>query len=250
VPAPVQAGDAPLRDNRDYYDRFALGYEHARGHGYHALIDDLQVDLAAPFCHGRDVLEVGCGTGLILARIAPAARSAVGLDLSPGMLAKARARGLRVVEGSATDLPFGDATFDVVYSYKVLAHVREIGRAVADMARVTRPGGHLLLEFYNVNSLRYLTKRLKPASPVAAGVTDEEVYTRYDTPDDVRRYLPADVDLVDFRGIRVATPFAAVHDVPGLRTLFARLEWWGRDGALRRFGGFLVAILRKRTEPA
>jgi len=235
-----------LRDNRDYYDRFSEGYERARGHGYHALIDDLQVDLATPYCEGRDVLEVGVGSGLILARIAPLAKSAVGVDISHGMLEKARARDLTVFEGSATDLPFPAARFDTVYSFKVLAHVREIGRAVADMTRVTRPGGHLLLEFYNTYSLRYLAKRLKSATPVAAGVTDEEVYTRYDRPEDVRRYLPADVDLVDFRGIRVATPFAAVHDVPGLRTLFERLEWWGRDGALRRFGGFLVAILRKR----
>jgi ubiquinone/menaquinone biosynthesis C-methylase UbiE len=235
-----------LRDNRDYYDRFSEGYERERGHGYHALIDDLQVDLAAPYCSGRDVLEVGCGSGLILARTAPLARSAVGIDISRGMLAKARARRLHVIEGSATDLPFADESFDTIYSFKVLAHVREISRAVADMARVTRPGGHLLLEFYNVHSLRYLAKRLKPAQAVADGVTDEEVFTRYDRPDDVLRYLPPDVDLVDFRGIRVATPVAAVHDLPVLKDIFERLEWWGRDGALRRFGGFLVAILRKR----
>ena len=46
-----------------------------------------------PLCAGADVLEVGCGTGLILKRVAPVARRAVGLDISPNMLERARERG-------------------------------------------------------------------------------------------------------------------------------------------------------------
>ncbi|MEP7120999.1 MAG: methyltransferase domain-containing protein, partial [Byssovorax sp.] len=104
---------AELSATRAYYDEFAARYEAGRdGHdpgGYHDLVDDLEVDLVERYGGGRDVLEVGCGTGLLLRRIARFAASARGIDLSPGMLAQARERGLDVVEGSATQLPFPDA---------------------------------------------------------------------------------------------------------------------------------------------
>ena len=63
------------------------------------------------------------------------------IDLSPRMLDRAGARGLDVREASVTNIPFPDATFDATCAFKVLAHVPEIGRALAEMARVTRDGG-------------------------------------------------------------------------------------------------------------
>lgn len=237
---------AAMKDNRSYYDDFSGWYERERHHGYHALLDDLQAEIARPLCADRDVLEVGCGTGLLLKAIAPVARSAVGLDLSRGMLNHARARGLNVVEGTATALPFADGAFDAVYSFKVLAHVEDIGQATREIARVLRPQGRAILEFYNKRSLRYLIKRLKRPHQVSATTTDDQVYTRYDTLDDVRRYLPPTLQLDDLRGVRVFTPFAQVHRVPGLQQAFAAAERYGRDHArLARFGGFLVVIARR-----
>src|SRR5262245_38691201 len=149
--------DVHLSETRAYYDEFAARYEDrrdGRDHGgYHDLLDALEADMVRRYGTGSDVLEVGCGTGLVLARIREFARAATGVDLSPGMLAKARARGLDVREGSATELPFGDHAFDVVCSFKVLAHVRDVRRALAEMARVTRPRGVVLAEFYNPRSL-------------------------------------------------------------------------------------------------
>ena len=110
-------------DNRSYYDAFAERYDQGRDHGYHKLIDDQAAAIVRRYSDDRDVLEVGCGTGLILQRVAPHTRSARGVDLSPGMLEGARARGLDVQEGSATALPFADASFDLAYSFKVLAHI-------------------------------------------------------------------------------------------------------------------------------
>ena len=109
--------------NRAYYDAFSTGYERHRGEnypgGYHELVDELESSLVARYGPGRVVLEVGCGTGLVLSRIRQFARSARGVDLSPGMLELARARGLDVQEGSATALPFDSSTFDVTCRYSV-----------------------------------------------------------------------------------------------------------------------------------
>lgn len=235
-----------MKDNRSYYDDFAGWYERERHHGYHALLDRLQVEVAAPLCADRDALEVGCGTGLILKEIAQVARRAVGIDISRGMLQQARDRGLDVVEGSATALPFADASFDAVYSFKVLAHVEGIAQAMAEVGRVLRPGGRAALEFYNKRSLRYVIKRLKRPHAVSAETTDDQVFTRYDTIDDVRGYLPPELRVVDVRGIRVFTPFAQVHRVPVLRGAFAAAERAARDHAVTaRFGGFLVVIVEK-----
>lgn len=235
-----------MKDNASYYDDFADWYEKERHHGYHAMLDRLQVGVARPLCEGRDVLEVGCGTGMILKEIAPVASKAVGLDISRGMLEKARARGLDVVEGSATHLPFDDHSFDAVYSFKVLAHVQDIERAMGEVSRVLRPGGRAALEFYNTRSLRYVIKRLKKPHAISATTTDDQVYTRYDNLRDVQGYLPSDLRIDGVRGIRVFTPFAQAHRVPVFGPMLAYAEAIARDLPITsRFGGFMVVMVSK-----
>src|SRR3982750_382882 len=192
---------------QQYYDRFAETYENERHRGYHRLIDELELDLVRRYGAGKDVFEAGCGTGLLLREAAGVARSAIGLDLSRGMLAPARDRGLEVVQGSLTDVPLPSASFDLVYSMKVLAHVPPIERAVAELSRLVRPGGHLLLEFYNPMSLRYLAKRLGGPGRIAGDGTDEShVYTRFDRLARARSYLPPDLEFVAGRGGRGVPP--------------------------------------------
>jgi ubiquinone/menaquinone biosynthesis C-methylase UbiE len=236
-----------LHSTQSYYDRFSGSYERERHRGYHRLIDDLELELVRRYGTGRDILEAGCGTGLLLAEAARIGRSAIGLDLSHGMLAHAHERGLRVVQGSLTKLPLPDASVDVVYSMKVLAHVPPIREAVAELARVTRPGGHLLLEFYNPCSLRYLAKLVGGAAPIAEGTTDRDVYTRYDTLETARGYLPPEVEFVSMRGVRVVTPTSHVFRLPLLSHLFEQAERIACDlPVLRNLGGFLILVGRKR----
>lgn len=236
-------------DNRAYYDAFSAAYEACRGDndpgGYHDLLDTLEAELVERYGSGRDVLEVGCGTGLVLARIARFARHAVGVDLSPGMLARARERGLRVQEGSVTALPFPDASFDVTCAFKVLAHVPEIETALAEMARVTRPGGTVLAELYNPLSWRGLLKQLGPAGRVSAAKRESDVFTRYDPPWRAHRYVPEGCTLVAARGIRILTPTAYAFAVPMLRDGLRALERRLCDSPLRVFGGFYVLVLRR-----
>jgi ubiquinone/menaquinone biosynthesis C-methylase UbiE len=241
--------DPHLEQTKSYYDEFAEVYEDRRDGndpgGYHDLLDDLEVEYVERFGKGRDVLEVGCGTGLLLRRIAGFAKSARGVDLSPGMLERARARGLDVSEASATSLPFPDASFDVACSFKVLAHVRDIHRALAEMARVVRPGGHVLAELYNPLSLRGLVKHIGPAGTIREGTDERDVYTRFDTPWSIAELKPAGTRLVASRGVRIVTPAAAAMRVPVMGWALRKAERALCDTPFGYFGGFWIAALRK-----
>jgi ubiquinone/menaquinone biosynthesis C-methylase UbiE len=233
-------------DNRAYYDDFAGWYERERHLPYHRMLDDLEVEIVERYGRGKDVLEVGCGTGLILGRVGGFARTSTGIDLSGGMLAKAAARGQAVAQASATDLPIATASVDVAYSFKVLAHIPDIAGAMAEMARVVRPGGYVIAEFYNARSLRRLVKAVKPPTAVSETTHDEHVYTRYDDAKAIRSYLPPTLEWVATRGIRVITPVAAVLRVPvvGAAVRWAEHRLADLPGA-RDHGGFLVAICRR-----
>ena len=236
--------------NREYYDAFSEAYEDQRGDndpgGYHELLDELEAELVERYGTGRDVLEVGAGTGLVLQRIATFAKHAKGVDLSPGMLAKAKARGLDVVLGSATELPFPDETFDVTCSFKVLAHVPDIERALSEMARVTRRGGVILAEFYNPMSLRGLAKRVFAPGRIADGAHEGHVYTRFDAPRTIPRLLPAGCKLEGARGVRIVTPTARLWRHPLARRLLSRSERVLCDTPLKRFAGFYIAVIRRQ----
>jgi len=238
-----------LAATRRYYDEFSRRYDAERGgrvaDGYHDLVDDLEIDFLWRFAAGGDVLEVGCGTGLLLERIGAFASRARGIDLSPGMLASARARGLEVSEASATALPFPDDTFDVTCSFKVLAHVAEIRAALAEMTRVTRRGGTVVAEFYNPRSLRALAKRFGPPGKIGARTTEAEVYTRFDTPLEAGRHMPSNTRLVARRGVRIVTPAAGALRLPLVGRALRRAEWALCDSPLAEVAGFWIGAFRK-----
>jgi ubiquinone/menaquinone biosynthesis C-methylase UbiE len=237
-------------DNEQYYDRFSGGYEDARFKRYHRFLDESELRLAGPYCEGRRILEVGCGTGLILEPLSKIADKAIGLDLSAGMLRRARERGLKVVQGSVTALPFPDNSFDCVVSFKVLAHIEHIQKALSECARVLKPGGHLVLEFYNKRSLRRLVKWAKPAQKVEATTTDEQVFTRYDSLKDVRRWLPGSVRVEKVTGFRCLAPTYHFYNAPLLGPVTVALERFLRRTPAGRMGGFLVVVARKEASQA
>lgn len=103
-----------------------------------------------PGSHAGRVLDVGCGTGILLDRLgrSGAGTILVGLDPVPGMLAVARSR-LRGVAslatGRAESLPFRDESFDTVISCSVLHYVETPTSSLREAARVLVSGGHLVL---------------------------------------------------------------------------------------------------------
>lgn len=112
-----------------------------------ALLDEL-LDVSA-----RDVLEVGCGEGWLVRRLAAAGARVVGLDPQAAALERARREDdpdqhARYVEGVAEELPFAAASFDAIVFFNSLHHVPEahMDTALAEAARVLRPGGLLYVQ--------------------------------------------------------------------------------------------------------
>lgn len=130
------------------YDRWAAIYDDNRN----ATRDlDTQIVRKAPLrLRGRDVLEIGCGTGKNTIWLASEARSVVAMDFSSGMIAVARQRvqsaNVNFVEHDVrVTWPLADGGVDVVVGNLVLEHVEDLTPIFTEAARVLRPGGQLFL---------------------------------------------------------------------------------------------------------
>lgn len=105
-------------------------------------------------CPCGDGLDVGCGTGALAARLSARGYRMTGLDPSAGMLAVMRRRAPEVaaVNASGTAIPFDSNSFDLVLTVAALHHVADAGdvaATLAEMVRVLRPGGRLLVWDHN-----------------------------------------------------------------------------------------------------
>ena len=116
--------------------------------------------------HGAHVLDVGCGTGRVTARLEAAGAQVVGMDRDPRMLelARARVRGPLLV-ADAHQLPFPAEVFDLALAVAVLEFVADPWQVVAEMARVTRRGGRLVIGALNRASPWGLAHRARLGEP-------------------------------------------------------------------------------------
>lgn len=147
------------RANRVWWDADAEDYH--RTHGDFLGVDSTagefvwcpeglhegDVELLGPVA-GRDVLEIGCGSAPCTRWLAAQGAHAVGLDISAGMLhrgldaMKATGRSVPLIQAGAENLPFADASFDIVCSaFGAVPFVADSARVMREVARVLRPGG-------------------------------------------------------------------------------------------------------------
>jgi SAM-dependent methyltransferase len=105
-------------------------------------------------CPPGPALDVGCGTGVLAQRLAAAGYPMTGVDPSDGMLEVLRRRcpDVIAIHASGTELPFADDTFGLVLSVATMHHIAAPGavrRTLAEMVRVSRPGGRVLIWDHN-----------------------------------------------------------------------------------------------------
>lgn len=142
------AGRRERNDRRQYDD---LAEEWWRAGGAFAALHWLAAArgelIPAPQRRGEVLVDVGCGGGLM----APHASAYVhvGIDVTRSALVEARLHGVRAVMGDAAQLPLDDASASVVVAGEVLEHVEDVAVVVAELCRVTRPGGTVVVDTIN-----------------------------------------------------------------------------------------------------
>lgn len=141
-------------------DRVALDYEAARYSNeyalqYHRWWTDLMLKTVK--AEGR-ILDNGCGIGPLFEQLPSA--DIVGIDISSAMLDAASKHSDRLIQGNSQSLPFADASFDLAFCRSLLHHLPDPAKAVAEMHRVLRPGGELVLVDPNTSVFSWLPRKL------------------------------------------------------------------------------------------
>jgi ubiquinone/menaquinone biosynthesis C-methylase UbiE len=166
---------------RRYWDKHAAGYDRQMGFCDRHLFADTRVWICSRAV-GR-VLEVAIGTGLNLPHY-PETATLTGVEFSPGMLEQARRRARRLgrpvelCEGDAQALPFGDGSFDTVVCTFSLCSIPDDRQAVAEMVRVLRPGGMLLLADHVEASVWYVRAAQRLLEVVTIRLAEEHFRRR------------------------------------------------------------------------
>jgi ubiquinone/menaquinone biosynthesis C-methylase UbiE len=150
--------DDPALVAEEYADEARLRRRAQAYTGEDTLVDTrLPIVAAVAEVAPAHVLEVGCGWGELAAWIARETGAEVAAtDLSPRMVELARERGVAAELADVQELPFADGTFDVAVAAWMLYHVPDLDRALAELARVLRPGGRLVAATNSVNHLQEL----------------------------------------------------------------------------------------------
>ncbi|MFL6078186.1 MAG: demethylmenaquinone methyltransferase [Mycobacteriales bacterium] len=177
---------------------------------------------------GERVLDLGAGTAVSSVELARSGADVVACDFSLGMLAEGRGRGVPLVAADGMRLPFADGSFDAATASFALRNIADPGLALAEMARVVRPGGRLVIcEFshptwapFRVAYLNYLMRALPAVARRVATNPDAYVY--------------------------LAESIPAWPDQPALAALIEKSGW--RRVGWRHLTGGIVA-LHRATRP-
>jgi ubiquinone/menaquinone biosynthesis C-methylase UbiE len=242
-------------DRRIFHPRYMRLTADARGRVFGRYVDFDALD-------GKDVLEVGCGSGIAAQMLAEAGSRLTAVDLTPWAVETTRKRldafGLEanVLEADGEALPFSDASYDLVFSWGVIHHSSDMDRALGELVRVCRPGGRLVLMVYNRHSLFYVSyKGFQRFLPLArrlglhfegarAGETDGLI-ARHFTVEELRAKLEG----AGLRDVRIEPYGQDAELLPLPRRVrlpvTERLPQRPKDAVLRRLGHQLAATALK-----
>lgn len=224
-PAPQTTQDLGVYDD--------LADEWWRPSGAFAMLHwlaEARARLVPPASRPRAVLvDVGCGAGLLAPHVRGKGYRHLGVDLVSSALELAAAHGVTALRADATALPLASGCADVVAAGELLEHVTDLSGTVAEVCRVLRPGGLLVLDTLNATALsRLLAVTLAERIPgVPRGIHDPNLFV---APDVL-------VSECARHGVRL--------DVRGIRPTAGGLLRWvvARKGAARIVPTFSTAVL-------
>jgi SAM-dependent methyltransferase len=212
---------------------------------------------------GKDVLEIGSGTGVHTKLLAAAGARVSAVDLTPTAVELTSRRlelaGLAadVREADAESLPYGDSTFDFVWSWGVIHHSADTDRVVAEIARVLRPGGRLAFMVYHRTSITFWLNYVLYRGVLRGGLLHESPdelanrwsdgvlarhYTRRRLTESLRPWFE-NIETQVMGQIGEAIPLPS-----RIRRPLARIMPRGpQEAVLRRLGWFLFATAQRRA---
>ncbi|MGF2950166.1 class I SAM-dependent methyltransferase [Microbacterium alcoholitolerans] len=217
------------------FDQVAAGYDRTNTvmtFGNDALWRAATTRAVAPK-RGERILDLAAGTASSSASLAGSGAHVVAADFSPGMLAEGRRRhghlpNIAFVEADATDLPFADDEFDAVTMSYGLRNVQDPKKAIAELLRVTKPGGRLVINEFST-----------PPGKVFRGL-----YRFYNA-----QILPKVARLAGTNGDAYDYLNESIRDWPDQRTLAAWIREAGWTGVEYRNLSFGIVALHRARKP-
>lgn len=188
---------------------------------------------------GKRALELGCGTGIFLEKVAMSGASLHGIDLSQDLLERAAERvrtlsNVRLHRGNAEQLPFPDETFDVVYGSSILHHL-DPEAALREVFRVLRRGGRFVFAEPNIlNPQVILMFHVLPRGPQSGVSPDEMAFSRFWAKGTLHRIGFAESSVTPFDFLH---PLVPARLIPLVESLGLRLE---RLPVVREIAGSLL----------
>jgi ubiquinone/menaquinone biosynthesis C-methylase UbiE len=213
------------------------------------------------------VLECGCGPGDILETLAPRCCNLTGIDLIPRYLelASRRVPGATLLEGNVEQLPFEDASFDIVYAVGLFQYVDNDRKAASEIARVTRDGGMVLISVANYRMLHLL---LDPY--YVFRFLKQLVRRDRQSPDS--QFAESKMPRYSLGRLRALFTSFGLQEIRSMATSYGPLKFWRKEvlplqtstriselirgwsdrrwgGPLKRVGNHFIITLRKGSSP-
>jgi ubiquinone/menaquinone biosynthesis C-methylase UbiE len=193
---------------------------------------------------GRRALELGCGTGVFLRRVAASGATLTGIDLSQDLLARARGNvatlpNVRLICGNAEAMPFANGSFDTVYGSSVLHHLH-LRRALAETFRLVRPGGRAVFTEPNIlNPQVFVMFRFGWLKDYFAVSPDEMAFTRFHAQRELKAAGFSEIEVRPFDFLHPSTPARMLSTVSAIGRSVERAP------LLREIAGSMLIVARR-----